>query len=71
MAVSCSVGRRCGLDLVWLWLWCRLAAAAQIQPLAWEPPYAMRVALNRKKKGKNLKRPLVNNRQLYERNKHF
>ena len=23
-----------------LWLWCRLAAVAPIQPLAWEPPYA-------------------------------
>ena len=22
------------------WLWCRLAAAAPIHPLAWEPPYA-------------------------------
>ena len=23
------------------WLWCRLAAAAPIGPLTWEPPYAM------------------------------
>ena len=28
-----------------LWLWCRLAA--QIRPLAWEPPYAAGVALKR------------------------
>ena len=24
--MSCGIGRRCGLDLVWLWLWCRPAA---------------------------------------------
>ena len=35
MAGSC--GRKCGLDLVLLWLWCRPAVAAPIQPLAWEP----------------------------------
>ena len=23
VAVSCSVGRRCGSDPAWLWLWCR------------------------------------------------
>jgi len=28
-----------------LWLWCRLAATAPIQPLAWEPPYAVDAAL--------------------------
>ena len=27
-------------DLALLWLWCRPAAAAPIQPPAWEPPYA-------------------------------
>ena len=32
-----------------LWLWCRLAAAALIQPLAWELPYATHVAIKRKK----------------------
>ena len=36
---------------MWLWLWCRLAAIALIELLAWEPPYAIRVALKRKKKG--------------------
>ena len=36
--MSSGVGRRCGLDLAWLWLWCRLSAAAPIRPLAWEPP---------------------------------
>ena len=31
-------------------LWCRPAAAALIQPLAWELPYATGMALKRKKK---------------------
>ena len=35
------------------WLWCRSAAAALIQPLAWELPYAMGAALKRKKKKKS------------------
>ena len=35
-----------------LQLWCRLAAAAPIRPLTWEPPYAMGVALKRPKKKK-------------------
>ena len=30
-----------------LWLWCRLAAAAPIQPLAWELPYATDTALKK------------------------
>ena len=45
-------GRR-GLDLELLWLWCRLAATAPTGLLAWEPPYAVGVALekaNRQKK---------------------
>ena len=33
-----------------LWLWHRMAAKAPIQPLAWELPYAVGVALKRKKK---------------------
>ena len=48
-ATSCSIFRRCGLDLVLLWLWCRPAAAASIQPLAWELPYATGVAVKEKK----------------------
>ena len=47
--MSCDVGHRRGSDLVLLWLWCRLAAAALIQPLAWEPPYAVGAALKRQK----------------------
>ena len=39
-----------------LWLWCRLAAVALIQPLAWEIPYAVGVALKRKKKNACLRK---------------
>ena len=48
--MSCGIGHRHGSDLVLLWLWHRLAAAALIGPLAWEPPYAVGVALKRLKK---------------------
>jgi len=37
---------------VLLWLWCGPVATAPIQPLAWEPPYAMSAALKRQKKKK-------------------
>ena len=46
--MSCGVGCRCGSDLALLWLWLRLAAVALIGPLAWEPPYALGVALKKK-----------------------
>ena len=49
IAVSCGVGRGYSSDLVWLWLWHRPAAAALIQPLAWEPPYVAGAALKRQK----------------------
>ena len=45
--------RRHGSDPVLLWLWCRLAAAAPIGPLAWEPLCAVGAALKGKKKKKN------------------
>ena len=40
---------RCGVgsDPMLLCLWCRPAATAPVQPLAWEPPYAMSAALKR------------------------
>jgi len=50
--VSCGVGRRRGSDPTLLWLWCRLEAAAPIQPLTWELPYATGVALKRPGKKK-------------------
>ena len=48
--MSCSVGHRCSSDPELLWLWCRPAAVAPIRPLAWEPPYALGVALKKKNK---------------------
>ena len=54
--MSCGIGHRCGLDTALPWQWCRLAAAAPIQPLAWEPPYASGVALKNKKTEKKNKR---------------
>ena len=50
VSVSCGAGHRLGSDPAWLWLWCRPVATAPIGPLAWEPPYAVGVALKSKKK---------------------
>ena len=44
-----------GSDLALLWLWCRQAATAPIQSLAWELPCGVGVALNRVKKRKKEK----------------
>ena len=46
--MSCGGGHGCGLDLALLWLWCRAVAAAPTRTLAWEPQYAMGVALKKK-----------------------
>ena len=53
-ALPQAAGGRRGLDLSFklLWLWHRLTAAAPIQPLAWELPYATYVALKEKKLSK-------------------
>ena len=51
LPVSCSVGCRRDLDLMLLGLWHRPVAAAPIQPLAWELPYAV-AALKRPEKKK-------------------
>ena len=51
--MSCGVGHRCGSDPELLWLWCRPAAAVPIQCLAWEPPYAMGLALENAKRQTN------------------
>ena len=47
--MGCGVGCRLRLDPTLLWLWCRPAATAQIQPLAWELPYAAGAILKKKK----------------------
>jgi len=46
-ALSCGVGRRWGLDPALLW--CKQGATAPIRPLAWEPPCAVGVALEKAK----------------------
>jgi len=54
--VSCGVGCRHGSDPALLWLWHRPVAAAPIQPLAWEPPYATGAAQEIAKKDKKKKK---------------
>ena len=49
-ALSCGTGHRRDSDPALLCLWCSLAATTPIQAQAWEPPYAMGVALKRQKK---------------------
>ena len=46
------VGRRCGLDPLLLWLWCKPAATTPVQSLAWALSYVMAAALKRKRKKK-------------------
>ena len=52
VAVSCSVGHRRGSDPALLWLWHRVAAAALIQPLAWEVPLCHTCCPKKQKKEK-------------------
>ena len=53
--LSCGVGCRCCSHLVLLWMWCRPAAIAQIQPLPWKPPSATGSTLKKDKKKKKKK----------------
>ena len=55
--MSCDVGHRQGSDPK-LWLWCRLAAIALTQPLAWQFPYAHMPWVQPLKKQKKTKKPL-------------
>ena len=45
--------------LLWLWLWHRTAAAAPIQPLAWEPLYAMGLVLKSRKNKEKIGFPVL------------
>ena len=47
--MNCGVGHRCSSDLGFLRPWHRPAATAPIRPIAWEPPFAMGVALKGQK----------------------
>ena len=52
VGVSSGVGRRGDSDPALLWLWCRLATAAPIGPLAWELPYSTGADLKNRQKRK-------------------
>ena len=47
--MSCGEGRRRGSDPALLWLWRKPVATVPIGPLAWEPPYAVEMALEKAK----------------------
>ena len=51
--MTCGVGRRHGSDPELLWLWRRLVATDLISHLAWEPPCAVGMALEKTKKKTN------------------
>ena len=53
--MSWGVGQRRGSDLALLWLWCKPVATAPIEPLAWEPPYAVGAALEKAQRQKQNK----------------
>ena len=48
--MSYGIDPRGGLDPVLLWLWCRLAAVAPVQPLTWGRTCASGAALKSKRK---------------------
>ena len=50
--MSCGIGHSLDSDPTLLWLWCRPVDTVPIRPLAWEPPYAVRVAQEMTKKKK-------------------
>ena len=54
--MSCGVGYRHRWDPELLWLRRRVVATALIQPVAWEPPYAVGVALEKTKRQKKKKK---------------
>ena len=56
--MSGDARRRCGSVPALLWLWRRPVTTAPIRPLAWEPPYAMDVALEKAKRKKKEKKEM-------------
>ena len=68
--MSCGVCCRRSLDPAFLWLWCRVAAVAPIQPLAREHPYASGASLKRQKKKGQKNSPFVaNKKSCYQKKK--
>ena len=55
VATGYSVGHRCGSDLALMWLWCRPARMAPIQPLAQELHMPEEQPLKKRKKKKYFK----------------
>ena len=53
--MSCGAGCRRSWDPVLLWLRHRQVATALIEPLAWEPPYAVGATLEKAKRQKKKK----------------
>ena len=51
--MSSGAGHKLSSAPALLWLWHRSAAAALIQPLAWDPPYAIGAALKSQKAKQN------------------
>ena len=64
--MSCGIGLRRGSDPALLCLW--LAAVAPVQPLAWEPPYAVSAALKRLKKEEKRKKKIQKSTTLNGKN---
>ena len=67
--MSCGIGCRQGTDLTFLWLWLRPVARVPIQPLTWDPPYAMDVALKNKKKKRQM--TLFNDKSIHSRGGYY
>ena len=66
--MSCGVDHRHGSELMLLWLRCRLAATAPIQPLACEPPYAESVGPKIPKKKKKVELKMLKTNIVYSIN---
>ena len=57
--MSCGIGPRHSLDLALLWLCHRPMATAPNGLLAWEPPYAVGVALKKRQTNKQKPSPRI------------
>ena len=62
---------RHGLDPTLLWQWHRPAATALIQPLAWEPTYALGTTLKRQKKKEEEEEEMLEARMQARSSKNF
>ena len=65
VAMSCGVGRRCGLDPRLLWLWHRPAPIVPIGLLAWGPLYAAGAPLKKKRQKDTPPKKIPNFQEMY------